>query len=184
MYFYEEAKDENSVVLCGKIVNIFETNNNGSMIVTLDCGRKNYPKIFAYGDCAKTIRENCYEGCTITAYGNIQHSNRGGGRVTQTIWCESIELETKAALFKNEFYVSGRAVFVTESPKKAVVMVKTYVNGRKSIIPIVIFNPDPRQLSIKKNQPFQCCGVVQTTRKQNANGKSEFYESYVARTYF
>lgn len=182
MYFPEQ-KDENSVLLCGRIIHIFETGNNGSMLVTLDCGRKNYPKFFAYGDCAKTIREKCFEGCTITVYGNIQHSNRGNGKVTQTIWCESVELETENVLFRNEFYISGRAVYITETPKKAMVIVKTYVNGRKSIIPIVIFNPDPRNLCFEKNEPFQCCGIVQTTKKQNAKGETEFYESYVARTY-
>lgn len=181
--YIPEQKDENSVLLCGRIVHIFETGNNGSMIVTLDCGRKNYPKFYAYGDCAKTIREKCSTGTTIMVYGNIQHSNRGGGRVTQTIWCESVELD-EGGLFRNEFYISGRAVYMTTTPKKAVVMVKTYVNGRKSIVPVVIFNPDPRNLCFEKNEPFQCCGVVQTTKKQNAKGETEFYESYVARTYY
>ena len=46
MYNFEG--DKNEAILTGRIVSMIQTNDgqNGGLSLTLDCGRKNYPKVF------------------------------------------------------------------------------------------------------------------------------------------
>ena len=49
-------KHKNEVRLIGQIVHVFDTLKNGRMIITLDVGKKNYPKVLIWGHLADKVK--------------------------------------------------------------------------------------------------------------------------------
>ena len=186
MYKFQESTDTNEVYLVGEIINLFftEGNVNGNAIITLSCGGKTYPKIFApagtLGDKASALRI----GTVIEAYCNIQHSNRTSAKRTYGIWLNHLNIfykdEEPIPLFSKVFYASGVISRVKVKSNVSTIYLKTLTNNRVSIFPVTIFYP---KWQLKKGDHFQCCGTVQTWRRQDENGSTKYYESYVAKTY-
>ena len=191
MYEIKESQDTNEVYLVGEIINLFFTDGsiNGNAIITLSCGGKTYPKIFApagtLGDKASALRI----GTVIEACCNIQHSNRTDANKTAAkrtygIWLNYLNVyyryEEPIPLFSKVFYASGRIVRVKVKDNVSTIYLRTFTNNRVSTFPVTIFNP---RWQLKKGDHFQCCGTIQTWRKERADGTFSYYESYVAKSY-
>lgn len=180
MYKFQDS-DTNEVLLVGRIINLYFT--RGDAIITLNCGNKTYPKIFATAKVLEDKRNIIREGMIVSICGNLQHSNRETF-TSYGIWANEIEVfyeqEQPVPLYTCAFYVSGEIVKVKPKEAISIIYLKSHTNGRLAIVPITVFNP---KWQLKKGDYFQCCGTVQTWRRQGEDGVTKYYESYVAKSY-
>lgn len=187
--FQTYYEDNNTTVLCGKIIKLYDIEvpkrNLKHLIITLDTGRRTFPKVFFSDKMIKSIREKLCEGQVISVSGCIQHSNLPQKGQVYAVWGTSLEIENPCdpVLYRNEFYLSGTVHRVElHSPRKTVAFIRTNCDGHKSLVPVTIFNEIDRPVNLEPGDRFRGCGVIQTGKKTRGD-KNEFYEIYVAKTY-
>ncbi len=177
----EKETYKNEVLLKGKIINIYPTENGKCIIVTLDVGNRNYPKIVCWQDNADIIWEQYYVGDVITMLCNIQSSRRPNGKITTSLFCTHVQSNTFVQTpTYNHFCIKGQTVSTIIKGNTLSLLVRTDVNGHISTFPITIYNFDTRIHSFEEFQLVYVEGRIETVRKFDENGNKIYYTNYVA----
>ena len=118
MYNFEG--DKNEAILTGRIVSMIQTNDgqNGGLYLTLDCGRKNYPKVFVNENVLGNKKDALFPGAVVSISANLQHSHRKEGKLSFGVWANEIEIfyedMESLPLFSRVFYISGKIKSIKE----------------------------------------------------------------------
>lgn len=176
-------KDFNQVRLSGTIVNIYVPQMNPMrMVLTIRSGI-NHPKVFLTDHIAKYAYKSFKVGDRIGLIGNIQSSKKKIGTVS-TIFVTEVFIPNDDAPDENHFYLSGEILGIKTFTNKNVsrILVKTEFFGRKSIIPVSFYQPNPRLFwIISDNGYLSVSGTVQTTKQKIKGGdKFRYYQNFVA----
>ena len=189
MYNFEG--DKNEAILTGRIVSMIQTNDgqNGGLYLTLDCGRKNYPKVFVNENVLGNKKDALFPGAVVSISANLQHSHRKEGKLSFGVWADEIEIfyedMESLPLFSRVFYISGKIKSIKEKKNHLnqlhiVILLECHNNGRMALVPITVFNP---KWMPKVDDYFQCCGEIETWKRQDEKGNTRYFESYVAKSY-
>lgn len=175
---FEKETYKNEVLLKGQIVNIYPA--NGCVIVTLNVGKRNHPKIICWRENAKIVWQQYYIGDTITLLCNIQSSKRPNGKITTSLFCTSVQSNTLLQTqTHNHFCVKGETVSTIMNHNTMNLLVRTDVNGHISTFPLTIYNADSRLHNFEKFQPVWAEGRIETLFKYDKNGNKNYYTNYV-----
>ena len=172
-------KHKNEVRLIGQIVHVFDTKKNGRMIITLDVGRKNYPKVLIWGQLADKVKALPEEYAVVSIVGNIQHSYRDDG-ISYIVFGTELEVVNPKTRYKNEFYICGNVRKIFEYKHKTVIFVNTLTNSHFSCVPLTIYSTDERLLSYEYGQPITGIGEIVSIRKTLPDGTEKHGYEYVA----
>ena len=178
----KDFKDKNEVVLIGQIVHVFDTNKNGRMIITLNVGEKNFPKILIWGSLAEKVKAMPQEHTVIKVIGNIQHSYRNVG-ITYMIFGTELEEVEPHTRYENKFEICGMVRGFSKKKNKTIIYVDTWTNGHFSIVPLTEYYMDENLLSLDCGQQIKVKGKFISFVKKSADGNKSYIQEYVVKYY-
>lgn len=177
-----DFKPNDEVVLVGKVVNIFYTNQTA--ILTCDCSWKNYPKVTVSKELFDA-NPKITEGSIVSILGCIRHSVHGCGKITFSIFADELEvIEDEPVLFRNEFYLCAEIEHVKRLENKVVVFTKVNRNNEISYVPVTLPKSALEQFdNIESTKHFRGCGIIRTGKTVDKKGVHKFFEEYVAQSW-
>lgn len=173
--------DVNKVILVGKIVHKYVISTS-RVILTIQTGPKDYPKVFALDNLAEYIINNCPVGSFVRVEGNIQSSKKPKVGIVTTIFADSVKKCSSDMPPENKFFLSGEIVSARSFSGTGVnqVIIKTRIE-RASTIPVIFYNPHHSLLSLVDDYTMSISGKVQTVKKLYRDGQIKMYhQNYVA----
>ena len=189
--FFNESHttDKNLVEIGGRVVNKYIPNDKVAILtVTSGEGMKvNAISVVCFEEKIEKVRTCVNVGDFVYINGNIQSSLRDNGRITCSVFCDSILAESELnhdfyGTFpnKNRMYISGEITDIKAYPKNncCIFNIKTFVNGHLSIFPVVFYNQVLPELNI--HDRVSVIGNVQSIKKTGADGATKHFENYVA----
>ena len=173
--------DINKVILVGKIVHKYIINQS-RVILTIQTGIKDFPKVFALDETAEYIINNCSVGTNVRVEGNIQSSKKPELGVVTTIFVDKIKKCRSDTPPENKFFLSGEIVSARTFSQTGIyqVTLKTRLD-HVSTIPITFYHPHHSLLSLIDDYSMSISGNIQTVKKVYKNGQMKMYfQNYVA----
>ena len=174
----------NESVLVGKVVKLF-IGWNGEAILTLDCSRKNYPKVVV----PKSLYEKrpmLVEGAKVYIMGAIRSTRSACGRYSYSIVADELDVldEDDVGLYRHEFYLCSKINAYKRYNDKIVLYTEVTQDGITSYVPVTLPKKHTKLYDdLTKFKTFRGCGTIETGNYIDATGKKKFYENYVAQSY-